>query len=139
MTNGPIHFGSDMTPHNCPKEEGKKFDSEKNMLQLIEPEFEEGIGWVLTKGAKKYGVDNWKNFTAADKPRFIGAMRRHLSAYRKGEIYDQETGLSHLYHLCCEAMFADYFDRKQAAEDLEREERLEAAYAAATAFDYMNS
>lgn len=98
-------------------EQGKKFDSEKNMLQLIEPEFEEGIGWVLTFGAKVYGVDNWKNFTKADKPRFIGAMLRHLSAYRKGEIIDPQSGKSHLYHLACEAMFSDYFDRQEAEEN----------------------
>ena len=34
--------------------EFKKFDSEKNRLELIEPQFIEGLGKVLTYGSLKY-------------------------------------------------------------------------------------
>jgi len=95
------------------KEEGfKKFDGSKNRLELIEPEFVEGLGRVLTFGAEKYEAHNWKKATLdEDCERIYGALMRHLLAYRKGEKLDPETNESHLYHATCNLMFLDYFDR----------------------------
>jgi hypothetical protein len=89
---------------------GKKFDDSKCMVQLLNMPTLYGEALVLTIGAKKYGANNWKLFTIEDKHRFVGAMLRHLMAYANGELFDQETGLSHLYHLRCESSFADYMD-----------------------------
>jgi len=94
--------------------EFKKFDNDKIMLELIDPTFEEGIGKILTFGAKKYDVDNWKlGNTPEDRQRYIGALLRHVSAYRKGEITDPDSGESHLYHAACNLMFLDYFDKQK--------------------------
>ena len=91
-----------------------KFDNEKIMFELIEPAFEEGIAKILTFGAKKYAVDNWKlGDTPEDRQRYIGALRRHINAYRKGEIIDPDSGESHLYHAACNLMFLDYFDKQK--------------------------
>jgi hypothetical protein len=91
-----------------------KFDGKKNRLELIEPEFIEGLGRILSFGAEKYAVNNWmKANSDEDQLRIYGALQRHLQAYRKGEKVDPETGESHLYHACCNLMFLDYFDRSQ--------------------------
>lgn len=83
---------------------GMKFDAAKNQLELISPTWLEGVGAVLTKGATKYHAENWRQ--GIELKRLAGGMLRHLNAWRKGEDNDPETGLSHLYHLSCGAMFA---------------------------------
>jgi len=87
----------------------KKFDSKKNRLELIEPEFILGVGKVLSFGAEKYAPDNWK--LVDDLKRYEGAMLRHMMAYMGGEKTDPETGISHLHHISANGMFLDYFDR----------------------------
>lgn len=90
----------------------KKFDTEKEMVELVEPEFILGIAKILTLGAHKYSIDNWKQATDTDRMRIKGALLRHQLAYNMGELIDSESGLSHLYHVACNAMFLDYFDRQ---------------------------
>lgn len=99
-------FMIDKTPN---AQGGLKFDKEKPDFDLIEPEFEEGIARVLTYGAKKYAANNWQKI---ESRRYRSALRRHWSAYRKGERFDEETGESHLYHIACCLMFLDWFDRQ---------------------------
>ena len=89
-----------------------KNDSAKTRLELIDPLFIEGVGAVLTFGAEKYEANNWKLAKSdEDKERVRGGMLRHLNAYGRGELIDPETGLSHMYHLSCGAMFLAYHDR----------------------------
>ena len=93
----------------------RKNDTNKNRLELIEPCFIEGLGAVLTFGADKYMAFNWqKAGSPEDLLRIKGALMRHELAYAKGEKVDPETGLSHLYHMACNLMFLDYFDRMDA-------------------------
>lgn len=87
---------------------GLKYDSDKPMMSLIDPEWVLGTGRVLTKGAKKYAPNNWKN---VDRTHYEDAIFRHLMAYLSGEKIDPESGESHLYHINCNSMFLDYFDR----------------------------
>ena len=77
-------------------EEFKKFDGGKIRYELVPPKVIQGIAEVLTFGANKYGVDNWKSVD--DPERYIGALYRHLEAHRKGELIDPESGVSHLAH-----------------------------------------
>lgn len=91
---------------------GCKDDQEKNRLDLIEPEFIEGVGKVLTFGADKYEPNNWQKVEDA-KDRYYAAAMRHLMAWRKGEREDPESGLSHLDHVACNIMFLQYFEREE--------------------------
>ena len=86
----------------------KKFDTEKPMITLVEPRYIVGMAEVLTFGAKKYAIDNWKQATADDIRRIKDSLLRHTLAYTSGEILDNETGLSHAYSIGCNAMFLDY-------------------------------
>lgn len=96
-------------PNNQADNKDAKFDTDKNRLDLIEPEFIEGLGEVLTFGAKKYGPNTWQ--TIADpENRYYGAALRHLMAYRKGEHTDSESGLSHLKHCAVNLMYLLHFE-----------------------------
>lgn len=91
---------------------GHKADQEKNRLDLIEPEFIEGVGKVLTFGADKYEPNNWQKVDDAEN-RYYAAAMRHLMAWRKGEKTDPESGISHLFHVACNIMFLQYFEREE--------------------------
>ena len=93
-------------------ETGRKDDQEKNRLDLIEPEFIEGVGKVLTFGANKYEPNNWQKVEDAED-RYYAAALRHLIAWRKGEKIDPESGLSHLGHAACNIMFLQHFEREE--------------------------
>lgn len=88
---------------------GEKFtkhDSGKLRYGLIPPLAEREMVEVLTFGAQKYSVDNWRNVD--DLNRYVDAALRHISAYRMGYIRDDETGLHHLAHaMCCLSFIVD--------------------------------
>lgn len=92
------------------KTEFLKFDSAKPRFDLVDPWFSEDTAKVLTMGAMKYAEDNWKLNT--DIKRYIGALERHLNEIKKGELFDDESGLQHTAHIACNAMFLHYMIRK---------------------------
>lgn len=91
----------------------KKFDIGKPMVSLVEKDFILGVAKVLTLGAEKYDIDNWKLGTSVeDIRRYKDALLRHTLAYTSGEENDPETGLSHAYHAACNLMFLDYIAKQ---------------------------
>jgi hypothetical protein len=62
---------------------------------------------VLEYGAKKYDLDNWKN-PPKDKDEHLQSMLRHLIALLDGEVIDHESGLPHIGHIMCNAMFHSF-------------------------------
>jgi hypothetical protein len=94
---------------------GTKHDSEKNRLELLSPVWVEGVGQVLTFGARKYEANNWRK--GISQSRLLGAALRHIFSYVKGEDFDPESGLSHLLHASCCLMFA--FELKGSRPDLD--------------------
>jgi len=85
----------------------------KIMFQLLDPNFIEGTAKVLTMGALKYAPDNWQK---VDRIEYERALYHHLNEYLKGNKKDDESGLAHLYHLSCNAMFLNWFDTSQKVE-----------------------
>ena len=96
--------------------EFKKFDNNKTMLTLIEPEFLLEMSEVLTFGANKYGKESWK--LCDDSERYRNALYRHFNSYLQGEKNDVETGKSHLVHVAINAMFIDYLENKREIENV---------------------
>lgn len=86
----------------------------KTMFQLLDPEFIEGMADILTMGALKYSPDNWKK---VDRIEYERATYHHWNEYLKGNKLDDESGKSHLYHLACNVMFLNWFDRNQVEEE----------------------
>jgi len=78
------------------------FDSLKPMVQVLE------------FGAKKYSPDNWKK--GLDRKEILESTMRHLTALIDGEEMDPESGLSHMGHIQCNAMFYNYFINKTTDE-----------------------
>tara|TARA_R100000697_G_scaffold28105_1_gene37148 strand:- start:983 stop:1264 length:282 start_codon:yes stop_codon:yes gene_type:complete len=89
---------------------GIKHDIGKLQYDLLDPYALEDMVKVLTFGAIKYDRHNWKN---VEKYRYEAAMMRHYEAYRKGELYDPESGVSHLAHALVNLMFLYCFEREK--------------------------
>ncbi len=69
---------------------------------------------VLEFGAKKYSPDNWKN--GLNQEEILESMIRHLTELldqvKKGEPgLDSDSGLTHMGHIQCNAMFYNYHER----------------------------
>jgi hypothetical protein len=87
--------------------DGNKHDHDKARMDLIDPHFEESLGYVLGDGAKRYGEYNWRK---VEPERYVAAMHRHLLAIKKGVVFD-ESGQQHTAHIAANAMFLHYFLR----------------------------
>ena len=92
-----------------------KYDEGKTRYDLVYPDFEEAVANVLTKGAMKYGAYSWMHLEEAEN-RYYAALRRHLTAYAKGEKLDDD-GNSHLAHAAANIMFLMYFENNKEATD----------------------
>ena len=90
---------------------GKKFDNGKTDWTLFLWREAEQVVRVLMLGATKYGRENFKNVPDA-RNRYAAAAVRHLVAWMSGDPADKESGLSHLAHLCCCALFLMWFDNE---------------------------
>lgn len=101
--------------HICYRENktcGMKFDSDKLMMTLVTPSFVKGVAEVLTFGAKKYAPNSWQTVPDATR-RYEDALYRHWLAYLEGEQLDSESGLEHLKHIACNAMFLLYLNNNK--------------------------
>ena len=78
------------------------------------PAVEQVVG-VLTFGANKYSAWSWPRTPDARRRYFASAIR-HAVAWVKGERIDPESGLPHLAHLACNALFLLSFELGEAAE-----------------------
>jgi hypothetical protein len=92
--------------------DGIKYDNNKTRYDLLEPFFEELVAQVLTQGAKKYSPDNWKSVQPLED-RYYAALRRHVTSWRNGEIFDPESGFPHLAHAACNIYFLMWNDIQQ--------------------------
>lgn len=73
---------------------GLRYDTGKNRLDLIPPEWEWELARVLTAGAAKYQPRNWELGMAWSK--VLGPSRRHQNKFLRGEQIDEETKCHHL-------------------------------------------
>ena len=88
---------------------GLKYDQGKPRMDLVRPEFVEGVASVLGFGAQKYAAWNWAE--GINYSRLIASAERHVNAFKRGENIDPESGLSHLYHASCCLMFLACFEQ----------------------------
>lgn len=77
----------------------------KLRYDLLPPEVIEDVVAILGKGAIKYSDWNWLD---NDKNDHYAALMRHLQAWKKGEMIDDESGLPHTAHVICNAIFLYY-------------------------------
>jgi len=89
--------------------EGKKFDQGKDRWDLLPIAAIRHVLYVLNFGAKKYGAWNWTKVPDA-RNRYYSALMRHVTAWYGGENLDPETGIHHLAHAACNALFLLEFE-----------------------------
>ena len=85
------------------KKSAERYNAGKPKFSLIDLTCLTECALVLEFGAKKYSRDGWrKGFPQTE---VIDSLLRHISAIQRGELIDPESGLSHLGHIQCNAMF----------------------------------
>jgi len=80
-----------------------RYNEGKNRLGLIPPEILEELGKVLSYGALKYSANNWQKGLPFSS--VLDSLERHITAFRKGESIDAESGCHHLGHAACNIAF----------------------------------
>jgi len=89
---------------------GMKADGNKAMMELFPMTVMESVSKVLTFGAQKYEPNNWKK---VNPERYKGALLRHLAAIERGETIDPDSGLPHIDHVACNAVFLSFLEYGQ--------------------------
>jgi hypothetical protein len=87
---------------------GTKFDGDKARMELLPLGSLQEVAKVMTFGANKYAENGWKSLPRAED-RYTGALLRHLTSIQSGEDVDPESGLPHIAHVACNALFLTYF------------------------------
>lgn len=83
--------------------EAKKFDTDKDPLNLLPTEALRLVSRVLGHGATKYDPWNWKQ--GLKSSRLYAACLRHLFAWSERQDIDEESKLPHLAHAACCLLF----------------------------------
>jgi hypothetical protein len=83
--------------------DAKRYDENKNRLDLVPPILMEEVGKVLTFGCRKYHENDW--LAGMKWSKCIASLKRHLMEFEKGNDIDSESGEYHLSHLITNAMF----------------------------------
>lgn len=99
------------------KPNGLKYDQGKSRVDLLIdgcPNAIKAVSDVLTFGAKKYDDHSWQCVENGIS-RYKAAMLRHIIAHSSGELIDSESGLSHLAHAACNALFILELELKKDA------------------------
>ena len=103
------------TCRKCSETKGFKKDGGKPRPALLATHAMVGLGEVLAYGAKKYDDDNWRH--GMRWRRVADALLRHVFAYLGGEDRDPETGLLHIDHALCNAMFLSEYQHTNTGID----------------------
>ena len=68
----------------------------KVRYDLVDPEAIHGIALAFTSGLDKgYAEEDWRS---VPKHKYIAAYQRHMREHRRGNLFDEETGLLHIDH-----------------------------------------
>ena len=98
--------------------ESKKYDEGKLRWDLLPLKEIEDIVKIYTFGAEKYGDNTWQNLKGGYN-RYKAAMFRHLMEFEKGNVYDDESGMNHLAHMCWNAIAMLHLSKLSIKEKFE--------------------
>lgn len=107
------YISNDIPAEDAPAR-GAKYDAGKLLFRPLMRGLAlplKAVAAVLSYGAQKYAEDSWQEVPNA-KQRYEDAYYRHMVARNSGQVYDEESGLSHRAHELCNLMFLLYFDIK---------------------------
>ena len=92
-----------------PFSSSQKQDAGKVPMALIDPYAMQELAHVLKFGATKYSPNGWRK--GIEWTRTVSALLRHVYKFLDGETHDPETGLNHMAHVMCNAMFLVNFEK----------------------------
>jgi hypothetical protein len=84
-------------------------------LLLEAPEALKGLVRVLEMGMEKYARTNWRKGLSYNE--IMDSMMRHQVAFIGGEDLDPESGLPHVDHILCNALFLSEMTRIHPEKD----------------------
>lgn len=85
------------------EEQAERFNEGKPQYSLLDLKCLEPGVRVLQFGNKKYARDNWKK--GMNVTEILDSLLRHIAALISGELIDPESGLPHIGHIQCNALF----------------------------------
>lgn len=88
------------------KTKADRYNTGKPKFSLIDLQSLEPMVAVLEYGTLKYARDNWKKGLPITE--IMDSMMHHQAALLRGEDYDPESGLPHVGHILCNAMFLSH-------------------------------
>ena len=91
-----------------------RYNEGKVQWSLVDYKSLEPMVRVLEYGCRKYSKNNWKKGMPASQ--IIESMLRHTYKLLEGELVDPESGIEHVGHIQCNAMFLAYVLREKADE-----------------------
>lgn len=83
-----------------------RYNQGKVEWSLVDYKSLESMVKVLEYGVEKYARNNWKKGMPATQ--IIESMLRHTYKLLEGELVDSESGIEHIGHIQCNAMFLSY-------------------------------
>jgi len=113
------------------QDRGARFIGNKARYDLVPPVAYHEVVMVYNYGMQKYDPDNWwKGMPWRD---VLGSLERHIAKWKRGELFDDESGLHHLAHVAWNAMALYEYqrcgigidDRRPETMDLEQIDEIE--------------
>jgi hypothetical protein len=101
------------------KDHGMRYNDGKLKWSYVHFQSMEPMVRVLMFGAQKYEPHNWQK--GLNKVEILESMQRHLAKMMDGEENDPESGLSHIGHIMCNAMFWSYMDLRDKGKINEKD------------------
>jgi hypothetical protein len=92
-----------------------RYNEGKCKWSLVDFKSLEPMVKVLEYGTEKYSRDNWKKGLPVTE--ICESLMRHLYAFLDGENIDPESGMSHIGHIQCNAMFLAHMIDKEGFDD----------------------
>ena len=88
-----------------------RYNKGKKQWALVDFKSLEPMVEVLEYGCIKYSPNNWKKGMPVTQ--VSESLLRHMFAFLSGEDKDPESGIDHLGHVMCNAMFLSYIMREK--------------------------
>lgn len=107
-----MNSGNNAIGYSALQSYGLRFNDGKLKWSYVHFTSLEPMVRVLMFGAQKYEPFNWQKGLKKDE--ILESMMRHITKLIDGEVNDPESGLPHIGHIQCNAMFYQYMVTKES-------------------------